>query len=126
MEQAVERKLLYYQGSVQLPMNWYGEPIYKSMYKDVKTGENIILNSCSLSQDISKTFGEHYYSAITDAAEDFDVLWISSEDELRPIEDHFIHVQAVYQKMLSEGVSPQEINEVMIKEFVHNLKDKKY
>ena len=114
MKYYMERKLLYFESSIQLPMNWHGEPIYKSVFKDVKTGDQIILNSCLFSQDISKIFGEHYYSAITDAEKDFDILWKVSDDEVRSVDDEFIHVQGIYEEMLRNGVSLKDINGAMI------------
>lgn len=113
----MERKLLYFENSIQLPMNWHGAPIYKSVFKDVKTGEQIILNSCLFSQDISKTFGEHYYSTITDAANDFDVLWNISDDEVRPVNDEFIHVQGIYEEKLRNGVTLEEVNAAMLEHY---------
>lgn len=114
MKQIMEKNLLYFEKSIQLPMNWHGASIYKSVFKDVKTGEQILLNSCIFSQDISKTFGEHYYSTITDAESDYDILWKITNGEVESIDEEFIHVQGVYEKLLADGVSNLEMKDVIL------------
>lgn len=124
MEQIVERKLLYYDCFQKMPRHYNGEPIFHFMCKDVKTGEDITLGACYFSQEVSETLGGHYYSEITDAENDFDILWSLSDERISPVADTFEEVQAEYQRMLSEGVSQEEINSAMMTLFQNKSKSK--
>lgn len=114
MEQTTERKLLYYDRFQKMPRHYNGAPLFCFMFKDVKTGEDIILRSCIFSQEVSAILGGHYYSEITNAVNDFDILWSLSDEKISPVTDNFEEVQTEYQRMLSEGVSQEEINPSMM------------
>lgn len=124
MEQILERKLLYYDRFQRMPRHYNGKPIFHFMCKDVKTGEDITLGTCYFSQAVSETLGGHYYSEITEAENDFDILWSLSDERISPVADTFEEVQAEYQRMLSEGVSQEEINSAMITLFQSKSKSK--
>lgn len=124
MEQIVERKLLYYDRFQRMPRHYNGEPIFHFMCKDVKTGEDITLGACYFSQAVSEALGGHYYSEITEAENDFDILWNLSDERISTVADTFEEVQAEYQRMLSEGVSQEEINSAMITLFQSKSKSK--
>ena len=46
MEQNKERKLLYYDCFKRMLKHYNGVPIFHFMFKDVKTGRDVILGSC--------------------------------------------------------------------------------
>lgn len=124
MEQVVERKLLYYDRFQRMPRHYNGEPIFHFIFKDVKTSEDITLGACYFSQEISEALGGQYYSEITDAENDFDILWSLSDERISPVADTFEEVQVEYQRMLSEGVSQEKINSAMITLFQSKSKSK--
>lgn len=124
MEEVTERKLLYYDRFQKMPRNYEGVPIFHFMCKDVKTGEDVILGTCFFSQEVSELLGEHYYREITDAVNDFDILWNLSNEGISPVAATFEEVQAEYQRMLSEGVSQEEINSAIIMSFQKKSKSK--
>ena len=125
MEQTTERKLLYYDYFQRMPRHYDGAPIFHFMCKDVKTGEDVILGSCIFSQEVSKFFDGYYYSEIKEATRDFDILWNLSDERISPVADNFEEVQAEYQRLLSEDVSPEEINSIMIELFQNKNKSKR-
>ena len=124
MEQSTERKLLYYDRFQRMPRHYNGAPIFHFMCKDVKTGEDVTLGACYFAEEVSKTIGGHYYEDIVEATNDFDILWSLSDDRISPVADTFDEVQAEYQRMINEGVSPEEINSSMITLFQQKRKIK--
>lgn len=124
MEQSTERKLLYYDRFQRMPRHYNGAPIFHFMCKDVKTGEDVTLGACYFAEEVSKTIGGHYYEDIVEATNDFDILWSLSDDRISPVADTFDEVQAEYQRMINEGVSPEEINSAMITLFQQKRKIK--
>lgn len=124
MEQSTERKLLYYDRFQRMPRYYNGAPIFHFMCKDVKTGEDVTLGACYFAEEVSKTIGGHYYEDIVEATNDFDILWSLSDDRISPVADTFDEVQAEYQRMINEGVSPEEINSAMITLFQQKRKIK--
>ena len=124
MEQSTERKLLYYDRFQRMPRHYNGAPIFHFMCKDVKTGEDVTLGACYFAEEVSKTIGGHYYEDIVEATNDFDILWSLSDERISPVADTFDEVQAQYQRMINEGVSPEEINSSMITLFQQKRKIK--
>ena len=124
MEQSTERKLLYYDRFQRIPRHYNGAPIFHFMCKDVKTGEDVTLGACYFAEEVSKTIGGHYYEDIVEATNDFDILWSLSDERISPVADTFDEVQAEYQRMINEGVSPEEINSAMITLFQQKRKIK--
>ena len=124
MEQSTERKLLYYDHFQSMPRHYNGAPIFHFMCKDVKTGEDVTLGACYFAEEVSKTIGGHYYEDIVEATNDFDILWSLSDERISPVADTFDEVQAEYQRMINEGVSPEEINSAMITLFQQKRKIK--
>lgn len=124
MEQSTERKLLYYDRFQRMPRHYNGAPIFHFMCKDVKTGEDVTLGACYFAEEVSKTIGGHYYEDIVEATNDFDILWSLSDERISPVADTFDEVQAEYQRMINEGVSPEEINSSMITLFQQKRKIK--
>lgn len=124
MEQSTERKLLYYDRFQRMPRHYNGAPIFHFMCKDVKTGEDVTLGACYFAEEVSKTIGGHYYEDIVEATNDFDILWSLSDERISPVADTFDEVQAEYQRMINEGVSPEEINSAMITLFQQKRKIK--
>ena len=125
MEKVPERKLLYYDRFQRMPKHYNGAPIFHFMCKDVKTGEDFTLGSCYFADEVSSVVGGHYYVDITEAIRDFDILWNLSDERISPVADTFDEVQAEYQRMLSEGVTSEEINSEMMtlfKEKNHSMK----
>ncbi len=117
MGQIEERKLLYYDCFQRIAKHFYGEPIYHFTCRDVKTGEEVILGTCLYASELEQTVGGHYYANITEATSDFDMLWDLSDSGISPVADTFEEVQEEYQRMLSQGVSQEEINSAMITSF---------
>ena len=124
MEQSTERKLLYYDRFQRMPRHYNGAPIFHFMCKDVKTGEAVTLGACYFAEEVSKTIGGHYYEDIVEATNDFDILWSLSDERISPVADTFDEVQTEYQRMINEGVSPEEINSAMITLFQQKRKIK--
>ena len=124
MEQSTERKLLYYDRFQRMPRHYNGAPIFYFMCKDVKTGEDVTLGACYFAEEVSKTIGGHYYEDIVEATNDFDILWSLSDERISPVADTFDEVQTEYQRMINEGVSPEEINSSMITLFQQKRKIK--
>ena len=124
MEQSTERKLLYYDRFQRMPRHYNGAPIFHFMCKDVKTGEDVTLGACYFAEEVSKTIGGHYYEDIVEATNDFDILWSLSDERISPVADTFDEVQTEYQRMINEGVSPEEINSAMITLFQQKRKIK--
>ena len=124
MEQSTERKLLYYDRFKRMPRHYNGAPIFHFMCKDVKTGEDVTLGACYFAEEVSKTIGGHYYEDVVEATNDFDILWSLSDERISPVADTFDEVQAEYQRMINEGVSPEEINSAMITLFQQKRKIK--
>ena len=124
MEQSTERKLLYYDRFQRMPRHYNGAPIFHFMCKDVKTGEDVTLGACYFAEEVSKTIGGHYYEDIVEATNDFDILWSLSDERISTVADTFDEVQAEYQRMINEGVSPEEINSAMITLFQQKRKIK--
>ena len=124
MEQSVERKLLYYDHFQRMPRNYNGAPIFHFMCKDVKTGEDVILGACCFAEEVSEAVGGYYYEDIVEATNDFDILWNLSNERIRPIADTFNEVQAEYQRLINDGVSPEEINSAMITLFQQKMEIK--
>lgn len=124
MEQSTERKLLYYDRFQRMSRHYNGAPIFHFMCKDVKTGEDVTLGACYFAEEVSKTIGGHYYEDIVEATNDFDILWSLSDERISPVADTFDEVQAEYQRMINEGVSPEEINSAMITLFQQKRKIK--
>lgn len=124
MEQSTERKLLYYDRFQRMPRHYNGAPIFHFICKDVKTGEDVTLGACYFAEEVSKTIGGHYYEDIVEATNDFDILWSLSDERISPVADTFDEVQAEYQRMINEGVSPEEINSAMITLFQQKRKIK--
>ncbi len=107
-----------------MPRQYNGEPIFHFMCKDVKTGEDVVLGACFFNQKVSEVLGRHYYHKITDAVDDFDILWSLSDERISPVADTFEEIQAEYQRMLSENVSKEEINSAMMMLFQNRSKSK--
>ncbi len=124
MEQFTEKKLLYYDYFQKMPRYYNGAPIFHFMCKNVKTGEDVTLGACYFAEELSKTIGGNYYSDIVDATNDFDILWNLSDEKISPVADTFDEVQKEYQRMINEGVSPEEINSDMIALFQQKRKIK--
>lgn len=114
MEKTEKRMLLYYDRFQRTPKHYKGEPIYRFMFKDVETGEDIILGQCYFAKEVSDILDEHYYFDITEASRDFDILWNLTEEKISPVTDTFEEVQVEYQTMLNDGVDSKEINSAMI------------
>lgn len=126
MEQNLERKLLYYDRCQRIPRHYCGEPIFHFIFKDVKSGEDFTLGSCFFADEVSSVFGGHYYADITEATRDFDILWSLSDERISPVAANFEEVQAEYRRMLSEGVTSEEINFAMMTLFQEKNKLKKH
>lgn len=124
MEQSIERKLLYYDHFQRMPGHYNGAPIFHFMCKDVKTGEDVTLVTCYFAEEMSKVFDGYYYGDIVEAANDFDILWNLSDERIRPVADTFDEVQAEYQRMINDGVTPEEINFAMITSFQQKIRSK--
>ncbi len=124
MNQVIERKLLYYDHFKRMPRHYNGEPIFHFIFKDVKTGEDTILGACYFNQEVSEILGGYYYNEITEAENDFDILWNVSNERISPIDDAFEDVQAEYQRMLNEGVSQEEINSAIMTLFQNKSKSR--
>ena len=75
--------------------------------------------------EASSVLGGHYYLDITEATHDFDILWNLSDERISPVADTFEEVQAEYQRMLSEGVTLEEINVAMMTLFHEKKQSKK-
>ena len=65
-----------------------------------------------------------HYEDIVEATNDFDILWSLSDERISPVADTFDEVQTEYQRMINEGVSPEEINSSMITLFQQKRKIK--
>lgn len=72
------------------------------------------MGSCCFAEEVSNLLGRHYYYDITDATNDFDILWNLSDEKISPVTDTFEEVKVEYQRMINEGVPPEEINSAMI------------
>ena len=55
---------------------------------------------------------------------EFDILWSLSNERIRPVADTFDEVQAEYQRMINDGVSPEKINSAMITLFQQKIRIK--
>lgn len=124
MEQTTERKLLYYDRFQRIPRYYNGAPIFHFMCKDVKTGEVVTLGACNFPKEVSKVLGGCYYGDIAEATNDFDILWSLSDERISPVADTFEEVQVEYQRMINEGITPEEINSAMITLFQEKRKTK--
>ena len=113
MEQK-EKQLLYYDRYQRMPRHFKGAPIHHFGFKDVKTGDEVTLGACWYNEEVSKALGGHYYEEITEAVKDFDILWKLSDERISVVAETFEEVQLEYQRMLQEGVSPQDINSAMM------------
>lgn len=110
----MKRKLLYYDHFRKMPRNYNGCPIYHFGFKDVATGDNIILGQCYYNKGAGNYLGGHYYTDITEATEDFDILWNVSDDKISVVAETLAEVQKEYKRMLREGVSLYDINQRMM------------
>lgn len=124
MKQTTERKLLYYYCFERMPRSYNGTPIFHFMFKDVKNGEDITLGACYFAEEVSKVLGGHYYDDIAEATNNYDILWSLSDERISPVADTFDEVQIEYQRMINEGVTPEEINSAMITLFQQKRKIK--
>ena len=111
----------------------HGNKVIEKALEEGKSVEDIVrlLDSACISEDeiienfaeeVSKTIGGHYYEDIVEATNDFDILWSLSDERISPVADTFDEVQAEYQRMINEGVSPEEINSAMITLFQQKRK----
>ncbi len=117
MEKTEKRKLLYYDRFQRTPKHYMGEPVYHFFFKDVETGEDIILGQCYYAKEVSDILDEIYYFDITEATNNYDILWNLSEEKIRPVTDTFKEVQFEYKRMLNNGVDTKDINSEMISLF---------
>lgn len=124
MNQTTEKKLLYYDRWEVAPRFYNGATIIHFIFKDVKTGKDVTLGSCYFAEEVSKVLGGHYYDDILKATNDFDILWSLSDEVIRPVADTFDEIQVEYQRMINEGVAPEEINSAMITLFQQKRKIK--
>ena len=120
----IERQLLYYDSYVKTNAEFYGCPIAHFNFKNVKTGENVILGSCFFHKEISKIFPILYYRSILDAKNDFDIIWKISDNTINPVSNTLEELQSEYRRMLIEGVSPIEINGVMVEQYSKKQKNR--
>ena len=125
MEQANNRRLLYYDHFKREEKHYGGAPIVHFMYRDVRTGQYVTLGSCFFAEGASEALRGRYYNSILDATNDFDILWNVSDDVISPIDNSFEDVQSEYRRMVDEGVSPLEINSELIKLYSENKQYKK-
>lgn len=129
MEKNDEKRLLYYERFVQDKFRLNDFTRIKVAYlicKDVKTGENVALGHTLFPKEVSKSLAiaEHYYDDIEKITNDYDILWILTEEEISPIPYTFEEVQAEYQRLINEGVKNDEINSTMITLFQDKKKIK--
>ena len=124
MKQIEEKKLLYYNRYEKMPRHYDGAPIYHVFFIDVKTGKEFALGLCDFAVEVSNMLGGRYYSDITKAAHDYDILWNISDEKISPITNTFEEVQLEYQRLLREGIVSEEINSKMIALFQEKQKQK--
>lgn len=121
-----ERQLLYYSHYQRMPRHWNGSPIYHFSCIDVKTGASVTLGACYYNEGVSNVLGGHYYEEIIDATADFDILWKLSDERISSVPETFEEIHTEYQRMLSDGIAPQDINSVMINFYQEKSKTKSY
>jgi len=129
MEKNTEKKLLYYERYVQNKFRLNESTrirIAHIICKDVKTNEIVILGHTIFPEEVSKSLAiaEHYYDNIDNITNDYDLLWILTEETLSPIIYTFEEVQAEYQRLINDGVKKDEINSIIIELFKNKKKIK--
>lgn len=115
MESFKEKPLLYYVSYRRMPRHFGGLPVNHFLFKDVKTGEEVTLGACFYNEELSNRIGWHYYQNIEDAVIDFDILWKLVGEKIKVVDGTFEEAQQEYQRMVSERISPEEINTGMMK-----------
>lgn len=123
MEQK-NKQLLYYDSYQKMQKHYRGAPIYHFSFKDIRTGDKVTLGACYYSNEIANCLGEHYYEDITDAENDFDILWNLSDEKISGIKETFEEVQLEFQRMLKKGVYKEDINSTMLKYYKPKAKNK--
>ena len=120
----VEKKLIYYAQPMPIARYYNGHLISSFIFKDVKTGEKIILGTSDDYKEVAKILGGIYYKNIQDANDDFDILWNISHNHITPVNVSFNEVQMKYKEMLKQGIDPNEINSNILNLFEYQEKRK--
>lgn len=124
-----EKRLLYFDKLTQQNFSLNESVRMKIGYlvcKDVKTSETITLGLCAYPEVASKTLdvAELYYDNINKITNDYDLLWILTEETVSNIPYTFEYVQNEYQRLVNEGVKNEEINSAMVTLFQNKTKKK--
>lgn len=108
------KKLLYFENSSRSSQCYMGYPIYIFKFRDVETGQEVILRQCILNKDIKDAeYSGKYYSDIEEALDDYDILWYLTELKIESIKESFEEVQAEYRRLLEAGEVAKDINSHM-------------
>lgn len=116
-----EKNLLYYFGYKIVSKHYDGHPIYHFYFKSVKTGKDVNLVSCAADIEEPSILGNHFYSNIVDATNDFDILWQISDDKISLLNIPYEEIRKDYLKMIKEGLVPSDINQLFLEQYVNTL-----
>jgi len=98
---------------------------YVFVFRYVKDGEYMPISRQRFGVDDMFIYGrasDCNHEIIKGFVTDYDVLWDVYDGDVHKVDESFEIVQVEYFRMLSEGVKPEEINEVMAQQFRAKLK----
>ena len=109
-----KKRLLYYNLCRLYDESWQGYPVRQFEFIDIMTGGVVILGECYLNEGIARIMGGIYYKDIAEAAKDYDVLWLLSDEKICRVAETVEGPQAEYRRMINEGVTPEQVNQAML------------
>ncbi len=109
------KQLLYFTKQEEATFYSDGFPVSFWHFKDVRTGDKVVLNTCMFKDSVPGLSDKLFYWDIRESSEDYDILWDRRrEEEIRPLKLDFLTIREEFQRMSNEGVSPNAINYAML------------
>lgn len=118
----MSKKLIYYISRKRTVRYLANVPLHEYVFRDVKTGNLISLEEGINPEEVINVHDRKCYGHITEACEDYDILWRFAEDKIKPVDVPFELVQEEYLKYLSSGEPIQDINEYMVNTYCNRVK----
>jgi hypothetical protein len=95
-----------------------GDVLYEHYFKSVKTGDTIILASCSDSKEIKSNYYKKVYDDILDATDEFTILWKFTGKGVKSLDISYEKIKLYYDFLVNEGLSDNNISAIMLDNFV--------
>ena len=114
-------EILYYEEFAIVPKRYKDSPIMLFKFRDIKTGDRVILGTCNYAEEYSKITGRKFYPNIDSIDKDNICLWRLSASRVSNIGVPFEKIEEEYKTLIKDS-DENEVVDYLIQKYASKAK----